>query len=106
MPGNPAGNPKEEKLNTSHNTTATVNSPRPAAFRSPRTRRTAPTVLDAALALQVAAWITALLTVASPTAAFSQPHPGFAGGVIVGGIWLVQFALVVVLAHKRAHSRH
>jgi hypothetical protein len=92
-------------MNTSHNTTATAHTPSPAAFRSPRARRTALTVLDAALALQVAAWITALVTVASPTAAFSQPHPGFAGGVIVGGgIWLVQFALVVVLAHKRAHS--
>jgi hypothetical protein len=92
-------------MNTSHNTTATAHTPSPAAFRPPRARRTALTVLDAALALQIAAWTTALVTVASPTAAFSQPHPGFAGGVIVGGgIWLVQFALVVVLAHKRAHS--
>jgi hypothetical protein len=98
---------KEEKMNTSHNPAAAVHDPRPAALRPPRTRRTALALLDAALALQVAAWITVMLTVANPTSAFSEPHPGFRGAIIVGGaIWLVQFAAAVLLAHKRARSHH
>ena len=35
-----------------------------------------------------------------------RPHPGFRAGIIAGGaIWLIQFALAVVLFHRRALSR-
>jgi putative copper export protein len=94
-------------MTTSHSTPVAHQSPRPAAFRPRLTKRAGLALLDAALVLQVAAWITAVLTTSSPASAFTQPHPGFRGALIVGGaIWLVQFAAAVLLAHKRARSHH
>ncbi len=91
-------------MTTSHNPAANDTHPRPAASR--RTRRNAVLALYAALAVQVAAWIAIALHVSSVKAAFTQPHPGFPANLLPGGaIWLVMFAMVVVLCHKRALGR-
>jgi hypothetical protein len=88
-------------MNTSHNTS--VISQSPAASRSRLTRRTVVQVLYAALALQFAAWITAVVNAGGLRAAFTQPHSGLATGIIVGGaVWLVQFAAAVIVCHIRS----
>lgn len=91
-------------MTTSHNPAASDRYPRPAASR--RTRRITVLALYAALAVQVAAWVAIALHVGSVTAAFTQPHPGFPANLLAGGaIWLVMFALAVVLCHNRALGR-
>ena len=94
-------------MSTSHNNTAAIHNASPAAPRSRFSRRTALVLLDTALGLQVAAWIAAVVTAGGLTA-FSEPHPGVHGAIVVGGaFWLVPFALVVVVCHKRSdgHAR-
>jgi hypothetical protein len=95
-------------MSTNHNTnTAAIHNASPAAPRPRFTRRTALILLDTVLVLQVATWIAAVVTAGGVTA-FSEPHPGVHGALIVGGIfWLVPFALVVVVCHRRSdgHAR-
>jgi hypothetical protein len=66
------------------------------------TRRNAVWLLDAALAVQLAAWIVVLLTVGNLRSAVGQTHPGWHATLVIGGaMWLLPFALVVLLAHLR-----
>jgi putative copper export protein len=93
-------------MTASHTPVARDSFPRPAGARPLRTRRIAVLLLYAALAVQVAVWAVITAGTGSVTSAFTQPHPGFPAGIVAGGaVWLVQFALVVVLLHKRALSR-
>lgn len=81
----------------------TLESPNPAAARMSRGRLAAIWLLDAALVVQVAAWIAIALTTRDITAAFTKPHPGFRAEVIAGGgIWLIQFAAVVLAGNWKA----
>jgi hypothetical protein len=90
-------------MNTAHDTS--VNLHRPALARPRGTRRNALWLLDGALAVQLAVWISALLTTRNLGSAAGQAHPGWHATLVIGGaIWLGQFALAVVLAHVR--SRH
>jgi hypothetical protein len=92
---------QEAKMTASHTPVARDSFPRPL-----RTRRITVLLLYAALAVQVAVWAVIAAGTGSVTSAFTQPHPGFPADIVAGGaFWLVQFALVVVLFHKRALSR-
>jgi hypothetical protein len=93
-------------MTASHTPVARHSSPRPAAARPLRSRRITVLLLYAALAVQVAVWAVIAAGTGSVTSAFTQPHPGFPADIVAGGaVWLVQFALAVVLFHKRALSR-
>jgi hypothetical protein len=93
-------------MNTTHDATASRQSLAPSRPRG--TRRNAIWLLDAALAIQLAVWIVAVLTANNLRSAFGQAHPGLHATLVIGGaIWLSQFAIVVIVAHLRSrrHSR-
>jgi hypothetical protein len=91
-------------MNTNHDTSVNLHSP---ALARPRgTKRNALWLLDGALAVQLAVWISAVLTTRNLGSAVGQAHPGWHTALVVGGgIWLVQFALAVVLAHVRSRRQ-
>jgi hypothetical protein len=71
----------------------------------PPVPRTALLALYAALAAQLAIWST---LVAHIGLTFTQPHHGAQTGVVVGGgVWLVEFTIVVLVAtiRYRRHNR-
>jgi hypothetical protein len=88
-------------MNATHDTPASL------APSGPRAKRNRIWLLDAALAVQVAAWIVAVLTASNFRSAFGQAHPGLHATLVIGGaIWLSQFALVVVVvAHVRSRRQ-
>jgi hypothetical protein len=90
---------------TANETTIESPSPHPAASQPSRGRLIFIWLLYAALAVQVAAWVAVALTTRDIGAAFTKPHPGFRDEVVLGGgIWLIQFALVVLVFGRKARA--